>query len=153
MKIAEWILRNLMKFFKLDRFYFEKITITEEFLKQASSYAIESHPYECYGVLRGKIIDKNLHLLAITFVMHKSEKNNVLIKPTLFSNPKGFGTFHSHPSGNTLPSRIDLESFLNNPVNIIIGYPYSTKNISIYDHRGKTLNFNISKINIDYDDN
>lgn len=142
-KIKNLLVKFFTKFLALDRFYFERIVLTKDFLQQAISYAAESHPYECFGLLHGTVKDKRLYLISVVFVPHSSEKTNVVTKPLIFNSVTEWGTIHSHPSGNIRPSKEDLITFSKNPVNIIIGHPYSSSKISIYNQDGKLLGFEI----------
>lgn len=133
----------IVKFLGLDNFYYERIVLTKDFLKQAISYAVESHPYECFGILQGKVRNKALYITSIHFEPHSSGKSSVTTRPIPYNQPRGWGTIHSHPSGGTGASRADLRTFSSNPVNIIIGYPYSSMHLSIYDQKGNRIGFEI----------
>lgn len=48
-----------------------------------------------------------------------------------------YGSLHSHPSGNRIPSDADLKMFQQYPINIIVGSPYAENDFSVYDNSGE----------------
>ncbi|MGC8998744.1 MAG: hypothetical protein ACP5JW_05025 [Candidatus Bathyarchaeia archaeon] len=52
------------------------------------------------------------------------------------------GTGHSHPSGNLSPSPVDLNNFLGS-ILMLVAYPYTDKNIAVYNHNGEKLTLKI----------
>lgn len=144
MKIFKKLKKFFIHFLGLDNFSFENISLTKKCIEQIQAYAIESHPYESFGLLRGRVKDNTLLITSVIFIPHISEKDNVVTRP--FSGSKEWGTMHSHPSGSIRPSIQDLKTFSKNPVNIIIGYPYYKNNIALYNHNGIRLEFSVMDI-------
>ncbi len=55
------------------------------------------------------------------------------------------GTVHSHPSGNTNPSTVDLNHFFGR-ILMIVGFPFvSLQNVAVYNSKGEKLPLHIAK--------
>jgi proteasome lid subunit RPN8/RPN11 len=53
------------------------------------------------------------------------------------------GTVHSHPSGNTSPSNVDLNHFFGR-VLMIVGYPFADlQNVAVYDSKGEVVTLQV----------
>jgi len=53
------------------------------------------------------------------------------------------GTVHSHPSGNTSPSNVDINHFYGR-ILMIVGYPFKDKqNVAVYDSKGQIVSMQL----------
>jgi proteasome lid subunit RPN8/RPN11 len=123
------------------------VQINDELLDAMLEGARRLHPKETILLLRGRKTD---HTLVVSD----------LVVPPLATHGHGFagirtymlpmdfsiiGTFHSHPSGNTMPSSADLNHSLGR-ILIITGYPYEDENdIAVYNRSGERLVLHIAK--------
>ncbi len=54
------------------------------------------------------------------------------------------GTIHSHPSGHSIPSSADLNSFFGDgDVHIIAAYPFNLQTVSVYDSKGNKISLEL----------
>ena len=99
------------------------------------------YPRESFLLLRGK---KNKGIISITdlvlapFAVHR--EGEVHFNPYMFTGDYSLvGTIHSHPSGNVLPSHVDLNYFFGR-ILMIVGYPFEGKScIAAYDSNGDNV--------------
>jgi proteasome lid subunit RPN8/RPN11 len=99
------------------------------------------YPRESFLLLRGK---KNKGIISITdlvlapFAVHR--EGEVHFNPYMFGGDYSLvGTIHSHPSGNVLPSHVDLNYFFGR-ILMIVGYPFEGKScIAAYDSNGDNV--------------
>jgi len=104
------------------------------------------YPRESFLLLRGK---KNKGIISITdlvlapFAVHR--EGEVHFNPYMFSGDYSLvGTIHSHPSGNVLPSHVDLNYFFGR-ILMIVGYPFEGKScIAAYDSNGDNVPIEIT---------
>jgi len=104
------------------------------------------YPRESFLLLRGK---KNKGIISITdlvlapFAVHR--EGEVHFNPYMFSGDYSLvGTIHSHPSGNVLPSHVDLNYFFGRII-MIVGYPFEGKScIAAYDSNGDNVPIEIT---------
>jgi len=103
--------------------------------------AKELYPRESFLLLRGKkkkgIISVSDLVLA-PFAAHG--EGFAHFSPYMFSGDFSLvGTVHSHPSGNTKPSHVDLNYFFGR-VLMIVGYPFEGEDcIAVYDGDGERM--------------
>ncbi len=100
-----------------------------------------NHPRETFCVLRLKNGHLCEYILAPQSV--SSEKSAIFFPHRIGRDRSIIASFHTHPSGVFTPSRGDLKSFRLNPVNIIMGNPYNSNSLGVYDSLGHPLNFKI----------
>jgi proteasome lid subunit RPN8/RPN11 len=99
------------------------------------------YPRESFLLLRGK---KTKGIISITdlvlapFAVHR--EGEVHFNPYMFGGDYSLvGTIHSHPSGNVLPSHVDLNYFFGR-ILMIVGYPFEGKScIAAYDSNGDNV--------------
>jgi proteasome lid subunit RPN8/RPN11 len=125
-----------------------KVTVS---IPQSLLYAILEgakllYPRESFLLLRGKKSKDNItisDLIVAPFAVHgrgfASYPSHML--PMDFSI---VGTVHSHPSGNTQASSVDLNHMFGR-VLIIVGYPFSDERcVAVYDSDGEKLPLNVT---------
>ena len=99
-------------------------------------------PRESFLLLRGKKSKGIIHvsdLIVAPFAVHGKgfASFSSYMLPIDFSI---VGTVHSHPSGNTKPSPVDLNHSFGRVV-MIVGYPFEGEwNVAVYDSNGEKLN-------------
>jgi len=124
------------------------VSMSEELLDSIFEGARQLYPKETILMLRGK---KSKETIRITD----------LIVPPLASYGHGFasyplhllpmdfslvGTVHSHPSGNKIPSDVDLNNFFGR-ILMIVGYPYKTiKDVVAYNHDGEKIPIQVTEV-------
>ena len=122
-----------------------KVSISMESLDQLLSFAGEQHPYEVIVLLRGRqergvIFVEEFLLPPFASVGMNFAQFPVHVLPIDFSV---VGTAHSHPTGVTRPSAVDLRNFYSR-VMIIVGHPYSRGDVVAYDAKGVQLHLVVS---------
>ncbi|MEM0008351.1 MAG: Mov34/MPN/PAD-1 family protein [Candidatus Bathyarchaeia archaeon] len=121
------------------------VSISQKLLEAILSHAKMLHPRETIFLLRGK---RHENLIEIC----------ELVVPPLATYGRGFanipthmlpidfsiiGTVHSHPSGNLVPSPVDLNNFWGS-ILMIVAFPYQNgKCVVIYNHKGEKLTLKI----------
>jgi proteasome lid subunit RPN8/RPN11 len=125
-----------------------KVSMSEKLLDSIFEGARQLYPKETILMLRGK---KSKDTIRITD----------LIVPPLATYGHGFasypfhllpmdfslvGTVHSHPSGNKMPSNIDLNNFFGR-ILMIVGYPYKTdQDVVVYNHEGEKIPIQVTEM-------
>ena len=121
------------------------VSIPRDLLDTILVGAKQLYPRESFLLLRGKK-HKDLvtisDLLVAPFAVHghgfASYPSHML--PMDFSI---VGTVHSHPSGNTWPSSVDLNHLFGR-VLMIVGYPYADERcVAVYGSDGQKLTLNV----------
>ena len=121
------------------------VSIPRDLLDTILAGAKQLYPRESFLLLRGK---KNKNVITISdlliapFAVHgrgfASYPTHML--PMDFSI---VGTVHSHPSGNTQPSSVDLNHLFGR-VLMIVGYPYIDERfVAVYGSDGEKLALNV----------
>jgi proteasome lid subunit RPN8/RPN11 len=121
-----------------------KVTITRDVLESCLLGAQESYPREFLGMLAGtrakdEIRIDRLYLAPLT----ESDEGSVHFDE--FNLPIALGvvgTFHSHPSGQALPSKADLRMFSRKgSVHLVACRPFGAQSVRAFDLKGKELPF------------
>ncbi len=123
-----------------------KVLISQELLNTILEGAKQLYPRESFLLLRGK---KSKGIISISdliiapFAVHgrgfASYPTHML--PMDFSI---VGTVHSHPSGNTHPSSVDLNHLFGR-ILMIVGYPYADERcVAVYGADGEKLPLNVT---------
>ena len=121
-----------------------RVYIKKTVVESINNISMNVYPNEFIGLLSGKITEKNKKIKSIYI--------NKLIIPSGSTSGKGFATFqiyrtpyntigtvHSHPN-IPLPSFKDLNMFsYSGKVHIIVGKPYTFKNMKFYTNTGKNI--------------
>ncbi len=109
--------------------------------KDTLSFILEvsksSAPLEFAGMLQaeGDVITE-----VVVVPGTESSDESAVMELFMLPNIYTVGTVHSHPSGNTRPSRADLELFgRKGKVHIIVGAPYDTSSWRSYDNKGEPM--------------
>jgi proteasome lid subunit RPN8/RPN11 len=122
------------------------VTIPKELLDTILAGAKQLYPRESFLLLRGKkrkgVISVS-DLIVAPFAVHgrgfASYSSHML--PIDFSI---VGTVHSHPSGNILPSHMDLNHLFGR-ILMIVGYPFEGDgNVAVYDSNGEKLPWHVT---------
>ena len=122
------------------------IQIPQDILDTIYAGAKQLYPKESFLLLRGKKkkdVIKITDLVLAPFAVHGD--GSVHFNPYMFSGDFSLvGTVHSHPSGNTSPSHVDMNYFFGR-ILMIVGYPFEGKGcISAYDSNADKLPIQIT---------
>ena len=117
------------------------VSIPRELLETILEGAKQLYPRESFLLLRGKkskgVISVS-DLVVAPFAVH----GNGFASYSPHMLPMDFSivsTVHSHPSGNTKPSHVDL-NYMMGRVLMIVGYPYADERcVAVYDSNGEKL--------------
>jgi proteasome lid subunit RPN8/RPN11 len=107
-------------------------------LRTMREMALQTHPKEAFGVLRGSHIGSTLIVRDVAYqpFTNTASSAHVAINPYVLSDM--VGTFHSHPSPNGEPSAADKRLFARHPgVHCIVPYPYTVAHV--YNSAGKRV--------------
>ncbi|HKZ87898.1 MAG TPA: Mov34/MPN/PAD-1 family protein [Candidatus Bathyarchaeia archaeon] len=123
------------------------VQIPQDILDAIYAGAMQLYPRESFLFLRGK---KNKGVICISdiilapFAVHGRGFAN--FNPYMVSGDFSLvGTVHSHPSGNTAPSHVDLNHFFGR-ILMIVGYPFEGEEcVAVYDSNGEKLPLTITK--------
>jgi len=122
-----------------------RVIFDRELLGSILSFARERHPNEIVLLLRGEIKDSDVQI-------------NEFLLPPFGTSGRGFaefrphmlpidfsvvGTVHSHPSGSTRPSSMDLNHFYAR-VMVIVAYPYTEGSVAAFNSKGEALLLSIT---------
>ena len=122
------------------------VSIPRDLLEAIFEGAKQLYPRESFLFLRGKK-SKNVimvsDLVVAPFAVHG--KGFASFSPHML--PMDFsivGTVHSHPSGHTKPSHVDL-NYMFGRVIMIVGFPFSGEEcVAVYDSNGNKLALNVT---------
>ena len=135
-------------------------------LKDKIIVALGSRPAEGAIAIDKKMLDGLLEVARHnhpneSFFLLKKDGRGVLAEAVLPQGTKGgrtmaifsgdrlpydktiLASFHSHPSGNGVPSEPDLRVFINYKVNIIAYFPYGDHDFKAYDNKGNRVDLPI----------
>lgn len=123
------------------------VCIPRDLLDAIQEGARQLYPRESFLLLRGKKskgVIRVSDLVFAPFAVHgdgfASYQPHML--PIDFSI---VGTVHSHPSGSTKPSHVDLNHMFGRII-MIVGYPFSGEEcVAVYDSNGEKLNLQITE--------
>jgi proteasome lid subunit RPN8/RPN11 len=122
------------------------VSISLEILDAIFEGAKRLYPRETILLLRGKKRKDSIQVLDLVvppFAAHGHGFADIPIHmlPSDFSI---VGTVHSHPSGNILPSHVDLNHFFGR-ILMIVGFPFAgEKDVAVYDSNGEKLQLQIT---------
>ncbi|MCX9085465.1 MAG: Mov34/MPN/PAD-1 family protein [Candidatus Methanoperedens sp.] len=119
--------------------------IARETLQFILEVCRSSAPKEFAGMLsaKGDVITE-----VIVVPGTESTDESAVMQLFMLPNIHTVGSVHSHPSGNTRPSGIDLDLFdRKGVVHMIVGAPFDLKSWKCYDTNGRPLNLEV----VDYD--
>lgn len=116
------------------------VCLTRTVLESILVYAKHLHPKEGILLLRGKIRGNTILVGEVVIPPQAVQGVSFSAFPMFMLpvDPTIIGVMHSHPSGVLKPSTEDLNNFYGK-IMVIVGYPYTSKNIAIFDCEGKTL--------------
>ncbi len=123
------------------------VYIPQTLLETILEGAKQLYPRESFLLLRGKkskgVIQVS-DLIIAPFAVHGKGFAGF----SSYMLPMDFsivGTVHSHPSGNTRPSHVDLNHMFGRII-MIVGFPFeSENNIAVYDSNGKRIGLTVTK--------
>lgn len=98
------------------------------------------HPNEAILLLRGKLVDDDVHVEDVVIPPFGSGGRGFAHFPS-HALPIDFsivGTAHSHPTGNPQPSNTDLHNFYSR-IMVIAARPYRPQDIAAYNKRGESI--------------
>ena len=123
------------------------VSMSEELLDAIFDTAKHLYPRETLLMLRGKKVKDTIRIVDLVIPPlanygHGFANYQLHLLPMDFSL---VGTVHSHPSGNTNPSSVDLNHFFGR-ILMIVGYPYAgAQNVSVYNAGGEKLVLQVTK--------
>ena len=122
------------------------IELPNDILDAIFAGAKELYPRESFLLLRGKkkkSVIRITDLVLAPFAVHG--KGFAHFNPYMFSGDYSLvGTVHSHPSGNTQPSNVDLHYFFGR-ILMIVGYPFDgSACVAVYDGDGEKMALQIT---------
>jgi proteasome lid subunit RPN8/RPN11 len=118
-----------------------KAYISETLIKTLFTMAAEQLPNEILTLLR--LSDGRLTEFIVTPGGQASEISAVFFPDRLARDHTLVASCHSHPSGNKFPSQVDLETFKQKPVNIILARPFNYISIGCYNQLGEPISIEI----------
>jgi len=122
------------------------VSMSAELLDSIFEGAKQLHPKETILLLRGKK-SKNMIRVSDLVVPPLAVYGYGFANLPFHRLPIDFsvvGTVHSHPSGNTNPSIVDLNHFFGR-VLMIVGFPFeSSQNVAVYNSNGEKLHLQIT---------
>jgi proteasome lid subunit RPN8/RPN11 len=98
------------------------------------------HPNEAILLLRGKLVDDDVHVEDVVIPPFGSGGRGFAHFPS-HALPIDFsivGTAHSHPTGNPQLSNTDLHNFYSR-IMVIAARPYRPQDIAAYNKRGESI--------------
>ncbi|MGA3060867.1 MAG: Mov34/MPN/PAD-1 family protein [Candidatus Bathyarchaeia archaeon] len=117
------------------------VSMSRELLDSIFEGAKRLYPRETILLLRGKKVKDTIRIVDLV-VPPLATYGHGFANYQLHLLPMDFsivGSVHSHPSGNTTPSDVDLNHFLGR-ILMIVGFPYtSERNVSVYNSCGEKL--------------
>ena len=121
------------------------VSMSLELLDSIFEGARRLYPKEVFLLLRGKKVKDRISLtdlvvppLAVYGYGFANLPFHML--PADFSI---IGTVHSHPSGNTSPSNVDINHFYGR-ILMIVGYPFKDRqNVAVYDSKGQIVSMQL----------
>ena len=117
------------------------VHISQSLFDELMKISHGNHPKETFCVLR--LINGILSEYILSPQTVSSEKSAIFYPRRIGRDRSIIASFHTHPNGVYSPSPMDLISFRLNPVNIIMGNPYNSNSLGVYDSLGQNLNFQI----------
>jgi len=117
------------------------VLIKKELIEGILGMCYQQHPREIVGLL--SLNDGRFTQFILPPGATTSETSGVFYPGRIPIDTTLQGTIHSHPSGNSNPSPVDLETvFRGYDYNFIAGYPYNNLNcIKCFDQLGNELKF------------
>ena len=122
------------------------VSIPRDLLDTILAGAKQLYPRESFLLLRGKKskgVIRVSDLVVAPFAVHGKGFAGF----SSYMLPMDFsivGTVHSHPSGNTRPSHVDLNHMFGRIV-MIVGYPFDGEQcVAVYDSTGEKLNLQVT---------
>lgn len=123
-----------------------KVSIPQSLLDTILEGAKRLYPRESFLLLRGKKSKDNIAITDLVIAPFTVHGRGFASYPTHML-PMDFsivGTVHSHPSGNTQASSVDLNHLFGR-VLIIVGYPYTDERcVAVYGADGEKLPLNVT---------
>jgi proteasome lid subunit RPN8/RPN11 len=130
----QWMRRFLAKLFPRITSY----DLQPNTLAAMRALALETHPKEAFGILRGSHKGSTLVVDTVSFQPFTNTRRSATARIDVYALNDLVGTFHSHPSPDGTPSTADMHLFSKHPgVHCIIAYPYRT--VHVYSHKGELL--------------
>ena len=117
-----------------------KVLIDRRVLEAMLHLARELHPREVVLLLRGEVDGDEIRVTELLLPPFASSGRGFAEFPA-HALPIDFtvvGTAHSHPSGSSRPSTLDLNHFYSR-VMMILAHPYRESNVAVYNSSGEVL--------------
>ena len=122
------------------------VFISRELLETILEGAKQLYPRESFLLLRGRKSKDIIYvtdLIVAPFAVHGKGFAGF----SSYTLPMDFsivGTVHSHPSGNTMASHVDLNHMFGR-IAMIVGYPFEGElNVAVYDSNGEKLSLTVA---------
>ena len=123
------------------------VSMSWELLDAIFEGARRLYPRETFMLLRGKktkdlIQVTDLVVPPLTVYGYGFANFPLHMLPTDFSL---VGTVHSHPSGNVMPSNVDLNHFFGR-ILMIVGFPFvNAQNVAVYSSNGERMALQVTE--------
>ena len=122
------------------------VFVSRELLETILEGAKQLYPRESFLLLRGRKSKEIIYvtdLIVAPFAVHGKGFAGF----SSYMLPMDFsivGTVHSHPSGNTMASHVDLNHMFGR-IAMIVGYPFEGElNVAVYDSNGEKLSLTVA---------
>jgi len=122
------------------------VFVSRELLETILEGAKQLYPRESFLLLRGRKSKDIIYvtdLIVAPFAVHGKGFAGF----SSYMLPMDFsivGTVHSHPSGNTMASHVDLNHMFGR-IAMIVGYPFEGElNVAVYDSNGEKLSLTVA---------
>jgi len=122
-----------------------EIVISLGLLEAMLEFAKDNHPREAIVLLRGKHEKDMIEVTDFLLPPCAATSDGMATFP-VHMLPIDFtimGTGHSHPSGALRLSVVDEHNFYGR-ITLLMGYPYTTKNVAAYNKAGERLQLRIT---------
>ncbi len=140
--VLKIIKSKMAKLFGLDKFEFDKIVVKSSAMDEICHLARQAYPKEFFAILNGKIDERELLIVSLTYQIYETTEESASFKLNLPLISNDIGTVHSHPSYSNLPSVADKSTFNKHGlVHMIVCRPFEKGNIAMYDLYGRPLEF------------
>jgi len=122
-----------------------EIVIGSGLLEAMLEFAKDNHPREAIVLLRGRREKDAIEVTDFLLPPYAATSDEMATFP-VHMLPIDFtimGTAHSHPSGGLRLSAVDEHNFYGR-VTLIMGHPYTARNVAAYDKAGERLKIRVT---------
>ncbi|MHA1675130.1 MAG: hypothetical protein ACTSYI_16050 [Promethearchaeota archaeon] len=110
------------------------VHLSEQIVKSICFLAKSANPNEMFCTLR--LTNGCFQEFVLAPGLAASNRSAVFSPNKIGRDPTLAASCHSHPSGNNFPSQADMKIFARYRVNMILGAPFRTINLAVYNSQG-----------------